>query len=54
LFSDVVISTLFRENVTYEYKRGNILHDSKRDGKLKLAERLLAGEIRVKEQQMVK
>jgi len=33
LFSDIVTSKLFRENVTYEYKRGTISHDSKRDGK---------------------
>ena len=35
LFSDIVTSKLFRENVTYEYKRGTVSYDKKRDGKTK-------------------
>src|SRR4030066_600987 len=35
LFCDIVISDLFRENVTHEYKRGTVSYDKKRDGKTK-------------------
>jgi len=41
LFSDIVIPGLFRENFIYFDKRGNISHDKKRDGKAKVANKLI-------------
>jgi hypothetical protein len=51
LFSDIVTLKLFRENVTYEYKRGKYYMTEKEIVRLKVAERLTEGDM--KEQLMM-